>query len=133
MLFSSLPSRPHHCFCTPGVLSPFLGSLVSSTMPMEGAPGCSVRTSSCTRSRIRSSSHLNWLKNSCKVRGATLASQVGTRILAGKTIGEPLEIAFEFRFQLTNLFGIHARSSLKPNGKDIFADSTEPSKVNTAL
>ena len=38
MQFSVLPSRPHHCFCTPGVLSPFLGSLVSSKIPMVCGP-----------------------------------------------------------------------------------------------
>ena len=33
--FSVLHTEPHHCRWTPGVLSPFLTSLVSSMMPME--------------------------------------------------------------------------------------------------
>ena len=33
MQFSTLPKRPHHCRCTPGVLSPFLAVADSSRMP----------------------------------------------------------------------------------------------------
>ena len=39
MQFSFLPTAPHHCRCTPGVLSPFLTSLVSSKIPIECGPG----------------------------------------------------------------------------------------------
>jgi len=37
--FSVLPSRPHHCVGTPGVLSPFPGSLAPSKIPMVWVPG----------------------------------------------------------------------------------------------
>ena len=39
MQFSFLPTAPHHCRCTPGVLSPFLTSLVSSKIADGVGPG----------------------------------------------------------------------------------------------
>ena len=64
---------------------------------------------------------------------ADIDTQVGTRILTGETIGEAFQEPIQFRFQLTNLLNIHARSSLKPNGKDSFPDSGDTGKVNLAL
>ena len=39
MQFSVLPTAPHHCRWTPGVLSPFLTSLVSSKIADRVRPG----------------------------------------------------------------------------------------------
>src|SRR5208337_724852 len=86
MQFSVLPKRPHHCFWTPGVLSPFLGSLVSSMIPMVCGPACSVATIRRSRSRIKPSSHLSWLRNSWRVRGATPASRaIGSTLFWGRS------------------------------------------------
>src|SRR5438270_266020 len=78
MQFSRLPTAPHHCRFTPGVLDPFLTSLVSSMSPIACAPACRVRTISWSRSHILSSDQRSWVKNSCKVRGGTPAFRVGT-------------------------------------------------------
>src|SRR6185312_4462681 len=60
-------------------------------------------------------------------------SQVSTGVLAGETVGEPTQEAFEFRFQLADLLSIHARSSVRTSEDSSFADSSDPSKVNIAL
>jgi hypothetical protein len=52
MQCSVLPTVPHHCRCTPGVLSPRFTSLVSSMTPIDFGPECSRITISCKRFRV---------------------------------------------------------------------------------
>src|SRR5215471_1546103 len=60
-------------------------------------------------------------------------SQMSACVLASKTVSEPIQETFEFRFETANLCGIHARSSVSPAEDHSFADSLAPSKVNVAL
>ena len=90
MQFSFLPTEPHHCRWTPGVLSPCLTSLVSSRIPTECGPEWSSRTIPWRSSRNRSWSQWCWLRNSCKVLGGTPALMaIGSTLFSGMSESWP--------------------------------------------
>ena len=143
MQFSFLPTAPHHCRCTPGVLSPFLTSLVSSMIPMECGAGVlvaddlpgAVVAQPVLVPAVLAEELLQGpaARRRSSAIGSTLFSgmvgelpgdvhrQVGAGVLPGEAVVEPGQELRQLRLQLANLLDVHvrtlrgqARASLKP-------------------
>ena len=87
MQFSFLPRVPHHCRCTPGVLSPCFTSLVSSMMPTEFGPDVLAdRPSPGGGSARDPRPTCRHARNSCKSRGGTpAATAIGSQLFSAKS------------------------------------------------
>ena len=141
MQFSFLPTAPHHCRCTPGVLSPFLTSLVSSRMPIEWGPACSSRTMCWSRSRSLvmipvvlaeellqgpgrhagvDRDRLDALLGDVGELPGDVHRQVGAGVLAREAVVEPLEKLPKLGLELPDLLHVHAGPSVNLGGEHRF-------------
>ena len=154
MQFSFLPTAPHHCRCTPGVLSPFLTSLVSSKIADRVGAGVLVADDVLEPvarlvvvPAVLAEELLQGPDRHAGVEGDRLDAllgdvgelpgdvdrQVGAGVLAGEAVVEPLEELLERGLELADLRDVHARPSVNRGGEHTFATAGGSRRINLAL
>ena len=137
-----LAAEPHHWRWTPGVLSPFLTSLVSSMIADGMRPGVLVADDvlelvaqavvvpvvlaeellqgpGCDAGV--DGDRLDALLGDVRELPGDVCGQMGAGVLAREAAVEPLEELLELRLELSDLRDVHARASINLGDKHSFA------------